>query len=75
MQKSTTKVPINGILKHVKIITKKLGERAQKMKKTDDVNKKHIMKTVSLNQNTCVTMLHINNEFVYSQGRGYQYGF
>ena len=30
------------------------------MRKTDDVNKKHIMKTVSLNQNICVTVLHIN---------------
>lgn len=33
MQKSTAKVPINGILKHVKIISKKLGERAQKNEK------------------------------------------
>ena len=33
MQKSTTKVPINGILKHVKIITKKLEREHRKMKK------------------------------------------
>ena len=33
MQRSTTKVPINGILKHVKIIPKKLGERAQENEK------------------------------------------
>lgn len=33
-KKSTAKVPINGILKHVKIISKKLGERAQKNEKS-----------------------------------------
>ena len=59
MQKSTAKVPINGILKHVKIISKKLGESAQKNEKN------RWCKQETYNENSKPKSKHMYNYVTY----------